>query len=384
MPDSLSAPMRAVVHDHLIPVDKIVWENLFSSHPDSPELIHLVEQSGMEGFTFKNLALMDNDHIILLLPLFIMRLDLKNFVEGPPQKIVSALAPFLPFLLRPRILGIGFVEGEWGAVGISPTATREQLQSAWSVALAELNRIARQNRAGLLLFLNFTEQTTRLFPPDQFARYAPIPTYPCARVPLPFNDVAEYLATLSKNARRDIRRKMMDAGDIRIERTRDPAVNLDTIYHLYKKTVERAEMSFGVQRRTFFEQVCADVPGAEYVLYFLGDKLIAMNLLVQRGDALVDKYFAMDESLGREHNLYFVSWIENIRYCIENKIAVYHAGPGAEATKARLGSEFLASITMFHHRNPIAHALLSRLRGLLAYEPAVKLPPAKLGAAWNA
>jgi uncharacterized protein len=107
-------------------------------------------------------------------------------------------------------------------------------------------------------------------------------------------------------------------------------------------------------------------------------------LLVQRGDALVDKYFAMDESLGREHNLYFVSWMENIRYCIEKKIAVYHAGPGAEATKARLGSEFLASITMFHHRNPIAHALLSRLRGLLAYEPAVKLPPAKLGAAWNA
>ncbi len=180
-----------------------------------------------------------------------------------------------------------------------------------------------------------------------------------------------------------MRRKMKGAGNIRIERTREPAKYLDIIHDLYQKSVERAEMSFGAHRRLFFERICKDVPGSEYVLYFLDDGLVAMNLLVRRNDSLVDKYFAMDRTIGRKHNLYFVSWMENIRYCIENRIPVYHAGPGAERTKARLGSEFLTSITMFRHRNAIAHAALSRLRGLLAYEPAIELHPARLETAWT-
>jgi hypothetical protein len=65
--------------------------------------------------------------------------------------------------------------------------------------------------------------------------------------------------------------------------------------------------------------------------------------------------------------------MENIRYCCAKKLSVYHAGPGAEATKARLGAEFVPSITLFRHRYAPVHFVLKKLKRLIAYEPAVEL-----------
>jgi len=67
-----------------------------------------------------------------------------------------------------------------------------------------------------------------------------------------------------------------------------------------------------VQRRSYFAGICQAVAGAEYVLYFLNDRLIGFNLLIDRGDVLVDKYLGTDATLARAHNLYFVSWLHNL------------------------------------------------------------------------
>jgi hypothetical protein len=99
---------------------------------------------------------------------------------------------------------------------------------------------------------------------------------------------------------------------------------------------------------------------------------------------MVDKYFCMDYEVGRKYNLYFLSWLENVRYCVERIIPLYHAGQGAESTKARLGATFIPSLILFKHRQPVIDrflveqpAVIEKILRYLGFWPAV---PPVLGA----
>jgi len=72
----------------------------------------------------------------------------------------------------------------------------------------------------------------------------------------------------------------------------------------------------------------------------------------------VDKYFCMDHELGRKYNLYVLSWLENVRTCVERKIPLYYTGQGAEKTKAHLGATFIPSFLFFKHRHPVIDRFL--------------------------
>jgi hypothetical protein len=66
----------------------------------------------------------------------------------------------------------------------------------------------------------------------------------------------------------------------------------------------------------------------------------------------------MDYELGRKYNLYVLSWLENIRTCVERKIPLYYTGQGAEKTKAHLGATFIPSFLLFKHRQPVIDRFL--------------------------
>jgi hypothetical protein len=141
-------------------------------------------------------------------------------------------------------------------------------------------------------------------------------------------------------------------------RSRTISPFLDRIYRLYLETVARSPMALGAHNRLFFEKICERVPGAEYTLYFVQEELAAFNLLVVKQEAMVDKYFCMDHELGRKYNLYVLSWLENVRYCVERKIPLYYTGQGAEKAKAHLGATFIPSFLFFKHRQPLIDRLL--------------------------
>jgi hypothetical protein len=124
------------------------------------------------------------------------------------------------------------------------------------------------------------------------------------------------------------------------------------------------------------------------MLYFVQDELVAFNLLVVKQEAMVDKYFCMDYELGRKYNLYVLSWLENLRTCVEQKIPVYQAGQGAEKTKAHMGATFIPSIILFKHRRPMYDrflfeqpAVIGRVLRYLGFRPGAdrSTPPPGVG-----
>jgi predicted N-acyltransferase len=189
----------------------------------------------------------------------------------------------------------------------------------------------------------------------------------------------EYLGRLSRGARKDLRRKMRAAASVVVMRSCSIAPYLERVYKLYLETVERSPMAFGALNRSFFEKICETVPGAEYTLYFVEEELVAFNLLVVKQAAMEDKFFCMDYELGRKYKLYFLSWLENVRTCVERQIPVYHAGQGTEEVKAHLGATLIPSFILFRHRQRLLDRFLvawpainGKLLSLLGFWPKTK------------
>ncbi len=356
---------------------------LFPSLPNSSEMIRFAEISGFDGFNFYHIVVRQEEKPILFLPLFETEYNLAIFLEGWAKRVVYKASHWAGRLLRPRVLAIGFVEGEWGEVGFDREADHRTLHLAWDLALGKLQGLAVQLDVDILAFSNFNEDSGSLIPINKLSGFAQIKSVPCAQLLNRFDSVEDYLSSLSKNMRKDLRRKWRKASGIKIVRTRNISPWLDLVYQFYLEHIERCDLTFGVYRKDFFEQICDEVSGAEYVLYFVGEKLAGFNLVIAKSSHLVDKYFGMDFEVGRKYNLYFVSWLENIRYCIENNIPLYHVGQMAEKTKARLGTQFLSSLILFKHRNPLIHRLMLAFREQLSYQSEIYLPEVYLGSAWD-
>lgn len=375
-PAMKTAELWVETHHRLDSIEEADWQFLFSDHPDTFEMISLQQRCGMDGFGFHSVVVRDPEGPLLFVPLFDVQLELKMLVKESLRWIAGGLAAVAPSILAPRLLGVGFVEGEWGAVGVRPGLSPERLASAWELAWPAMGRLQREIGATLTVLFDFPQRVARFLPNEKIGRFARIDTYPNAFLELRFDSVDAYLAGLSRATRKNIRKKLRQAERIgnenpgralRFHRATDPEPYLDAIYALYLATVRRVDRSLGVHRRSYFESFTREVSGSHYTLYFVGNKLAAFNLVIERGETFIDKYFCMDEAAGRQYSLYFVSWMENIRHCIANRLIHYHAGTAAEETKARLGARFQPALTVFRHRNALVHGILSWLRPLLSY-----------------
>ena len=329
---------------------------LFPEPSNTAPLLSLLQESGIDGFNLRSIVVLKDDVPILLLPLFETRFDLSTFVEGWIKKSLKVAGRLIPSLFQPRILGVGLLVGEWSEIGIDPQIDAGTLESAFKMAFDALQRLAAELKSDIVALYNFSHYGG--LPAEVLNTFHRAKCQSCARMPIDFKNLEEFLARLSRAARKDLRRKMRVAPEVRVIRSRNISPFLDRIYNLYRATVERSPMAFGAHNRLFFEKICERVPGAEYTLYFVREELAAFNLLVVNQEAMVDKNFCMDYELGRKYNLYVLSWLENIRTCVERGIPLYDAGQGVEKTKAHLGAALIPMYLLFKHRQPVIHRFL--------------------------
>lgn len=333
-----------------------VLGRLFPEPSIAAPLLSLLEQSGIEGFTLGSIVVFKDTSPILLLPLFETRFDLSAFAEGWVKKSLKGAGRLMPSVFQPRILGVGLVDGEWSEIGMASQGDEKTLIAAYKMAFSTLHARAAEQHSDIVALYNFNQYGN--LPDDVCKNFNRVQFRPCAQLAIDFSSIEEYLSRLSRAARKDLHRKMRVASEVRVIRSCTISPYLDRIYQLYQDTVARSPMALGVHNRFFFDKICERVPGAEYTLYFVQEELVAFNLLLIKQEALVDKYFCMDYALGRKYNLYVLSWLENVRMCIERKIPVYDTGQGTEKTKAHLGATLIPSFIFFKHRRQAVDRLL--------------------------
>ena len=240
---------------------------LFPEHSSTGPLFSLLQESGLEGFNLRSIVVLQDGVPILLLPLFETRFDLSAFVEGLLKKSLRVAGRLLPSIFHPRMLVVGLPVGESSEIGMDPRIDAGTLEAAFNMAFDALQALAAELKSDIVGLYNFSDYGR--FPEKRLTGFNRVECQSCARMRIGFDSLEEFLAGLSRAARKDLRRKMRVAPEVRVVRTRDISHYLDRIYHLYLETVERSPMAFGSHNRLFFEKICERVPGASYTLYFV-------------------------------------------------------------------------------------------------------------------
>jgi predicted N-acyltransferase len=182
-----------------------------------------------------------------------------------------------------------------------------------------------------------------------------------------FGTIEAYFATLSTATRKDMRRKLRSRQEVRVEYRTEFGDLLPRVMQLYRETRERSGLQFEELTPAYFEGVLKGMPGRSFcAMYFVGDELLAANLLIHDEDRLVDKFFCMDGQKGRTYNLYYLSWFANIEYCLSHRMGRYQSGQAYYRNKVRLGSCLTANAMYFRHSNSLLQFILKTVSPLFA------------------
>ena len=123
------------------------------------------------------------------------------------------------------------------------------------------------------------------------------------------------------------------------------------------------------RERGFRDVVAALGPErAAVILARVDGRLLAMKLLFIEKDRVIDKFWGMRYPAGREHNLFFVCWMEGVRFALARGAKQYQSGQTAYAQKVKLGSRLDPMWVYFRHRWPLVNRVFRRVAPLIAFD----------------
>lgn len=236
-------------------------------------------------------------------------------------------------------------------------------------------------RSTRLLILKDIALPTELLPEDE-TRYSGALLQACtargfvivegqalAYVPIDFASEDEYLARLSSSRRKDIRRKLRARQGLHVQvlATGDACFAdealLARLYALYQQVYAQSELHFDRLSAGFFRAVLQDaaLEGRVFLYTTAAGELVGFNLCFVHRGMLIDKYIGLDYALSRQHNLYFVSWMENLAYARTQGLRHYVAGWTDPQIKAYLGARFALTRHAVYVRNLLLRAALARI-----------------------
>ena len=339
------------------------WNRLFPDELEDWSYYCAIECAGLSGFNYLYFAVHEKGKLRAVVPAFLTDYRLDTTLQGGWRKLTDAITRVFPRLLRLRLLSLGSPVSEVCHLGFAADCLPEERARLLAAILAEVEEQARLRCIGMLAIKDTSAAQDKLWAAAcRTAGLRRQPGLPTTSLDLPYATLDDYLATLSSATRKDMRRKLKNAAAVRVEWRSNIDDIQGEIWRLYHATFANAEFQFEELTPAYFCQVLTRLgKNASCVTYWLDQQLIAFNLVLHNCERLLDKFFGMDYAIARQYNLYYLSWMENVRYCLAHGIPVYQSGQGLHHEKLRLGCRLSANGLWYKHRN----RLLDRLFALV-------------------
>ena len=358
--------MKTVVADSIEAFGRDEWNRLFPDELEDWSYYRAVERSGLADFAWVYFGVREDGRLRAAVPAFVTDYELDTTVTGALRHVTDALSRAFPRLLRQRMLALGSPVAETCHLGYEPgTSAADQAQMLDAI-LARAEIYAREQRVQMFAAKDSSARQDALWAPSaKLQGMRRQPGLPTAFLDVCFDNLDEYLASLSRTTRKDMRRKLKAGAELRVEWRTNVDDIAPEIMRLYTSTYANAQLSFEELTAEYFRAVLAELgERASCVAYWLGEKLVAFNLVLHDGKRLLDKFLGMDYALARDYNLYFVTWFENVRYCIARGLPLYQSGQGLHREKLRLGSRMSVNWLWYRHRNRVLDATFATLEKL--------------------
>ena len=350
------------------------WNRLFPGELEDWSYYRAVERAGLPDFSWVYFGVREDGELQAAVPAFVTNYRLDTTLTGPLKRVTDAIVRVSPRLLQQRLLGLGSPVGETCHLGFAPDTDAATQQRLLGAIMNKVEEYTKQQRIGMIAAKDTPNAQDDLWANVARAqRLRRQPGLPTAYLDVHFSSLDEYLGSLSRATRKDLRRKLKSSAALRVEWRNTIDGIGDDVMRLYRETYSNAELNFEELTPEYFAGVLRELgPRASCVAYWLGDRLVAFNLVLHDGGRLLDKFLGMDYAVARDYNLYFFTWMENVRYCIEHGLNVYQSGQGLHREKMRLGSRLSQNWLWYRHRNRVLDAifaLFERLARLDRHDP---------------
>jgi len=337
------------------------WNLVWPYPPESYNFYLSQEKADLEGFQFSYLVIYCKERIILIAPLFKAAFNLGFALEGVAQHLILSIQKFWPRFLMIQTLFCGSPVTIKGVIGIDPGyVDNPELLAVFDRAICDF---AKKSRARMIEFKDFMDTDLQLLSPLRSMGYFMVDSYPTAFLEIDFSSMDEYFSRLSYQTRKDLRRKIKKTNalgglDIKVVNNIDDCI--DEVHQLYQNIYNKNALHFEHLTKDFFNNFCRYMPEeTRFFLYRVNNKLIGFNFCLIQKDALVDKYLGFDYTVSQQYELYYISFLKNVQWCLDNGKKNYLLSQGGYSTKSRLGAKLIPLRALVRYVNPLITFFIS-------------------------
>jgi predicted N-acyltransferase len=307
--------------------DYDAWEHAFATKSKDHRFYEIVEETIEPRFEYHYLILEDNAGTIRgVQPVFFVQ---QNLVEGIPalKRAADAIRRIFPRFLTMRLLMTGCAAGEGHLGACAPE------DEAWiAEALAKvLKTFARQRKASLIAFKDFPARYRAPLSSLLENGFTRVPSMPMTELRLSYNSFEDYLESLSKATRKNLRRKfrkVAKAAPIELEVISDITPLVDEIYPLYLQVHERSPMKFERLTKDYFCSLGQRMPErTRFFIWRQHGKVIAFSLCMVHEGTIYDEYLGLDYAVALDLHLYFYTLRDIIKWALAQGLENYRSSP---------------------------------------------------------
>jgi predicted N-acyltransferase len=362
------------ISDSVEDIEKKEWDLIFGDIPEGYDFFKAVEKSNLEQYSFCYILIYKGTSLALIAPLFVTDFNLDIVVEGVIQRLIQAVRKFIPRFFIIKTLFCGSPFGENGILGIRPEYPDKQN------LICELTKITgiicKEKNIPFTVFKDFLKEDIAMLEHLRDKGFFMTESFPSVVLELSFNSLEDYFKNLSRNSRKNLRRKIKKAqscADITVRVCENIEDIIEDVYRLYLNTYNAGKVKFEKLTREFFITAGKNPAlQSKFFLYYFGKRLAAFNLCFVQKDTLIDKFIGFDYDIAYKYNLYFFSWCYNIEWCIKNSLRYYQVGQTDYHPKLKLGGQLIPLYAYARHNNPVLNLILRCLAKLLIREGSEK------------
>jgi predicted N-acyltransferase len=337
------------------------WRAAFADRCKDHRFYELISATLENDFEYFFLVLEDDSgRVRAIQPLFFVRQNLTEGVAGRMRSAVDGIRRKFPRFLTLRTLMVGCAAGE------SHLGTCREEDAEWVAEALHscLKEFARQSHASLVVLKDFParyRESLRSFSNNGYTR---IPSMPMTRLSLRHRDFEEYLGSLGKATRKNLRRKFRQTerrAPITFEVLSDITPLIDEIYPLYLQVHERSKLHFEKLTPEYFCRVGREMPErARFFVWRQEGRAIAFSLCLVHGDTIHDDYLGLDYGVAFDLNLYFYTLRDVISWSLAQGLRFYCSSPLNYDPKLHLGCELVPLDLYVMHTGALVNPIFRR------------------------
>ena len=343
-------------------VDRKQWSRLFADSPEGFDYFLACEQVPPSTFEYCAVAAFCDGRLVAGAPVFSTSFDPRPILDGVGRTIYTGLSSVISAMREVPMVGLGTPHTQEPTVYFDPDLTPAERTAAFEALLAGLDEIAEARNARVLVVKDASSATDlwggKLL---EDAGYARITALPVATLHVPACE-DDYLAAISGNMRSNLRRRLKRAKNVRVE-LRDTCDDInDEMIRLRQGTMARGSgdfANFAATSDAFYPKILTDAAETSRLFtYWRDEALLGFAMVSANAHRLVQTYNGMRYPEGPDKGIFYLDWMSQLRYCMDNGIRELQSGVTTYLIKARLGCSFHHRYYYIRHRYGVVNRII--------------------------